>query len=264
MEDAMRSNTLSRLPDQIEIEHGPRKLLAHLFLAADRAARDRGVRLHLRHDFDAFVAFNESARGGAYRLGIFHPDYSRLDAANAYWIEGRDAAGNVVATQAGRFFRWEGTDLEAELCSLRMFYTDPTASAGDGEQCFIHAPSGRRIRGHVAYSGGGWYHPTFRGRGLSSILPRISRAYALARWGTEYTISFVEDVLVKKGVVGRYGYSNIEPGIGFRRTLMGDMDLNLVWMDRPELLRDAAAFLSLFEGGRGADQADRAHQPIPA
>jgi hypothetical protein len=253
----------TRLPEQITIEHGPRNLLARFFLLADHAARQRGVRLYLRQDLDELVAFNEAARGGRYRLGIFHPDYSALDADNAYWIEGRDATGAIVATQAGRLFDWTDTDLRRELCSLRMFYADPIAHALPGEHCSITSPSAERVCGQVTYSGGAWYSRDFRGCGLSTILPRISRAYAYTRWRSQFTISFVEDVLVQKSVVQRYGYTNIEPRVLFRDTLMGDMDLNLVWMDEAEMLADLASFVSRHEGG-GLDEADRRDHAISA
>jgi hypothetical protein len=253
----------SRLLEQITIEHGPRDLFARFFLLADYAARERGVRLYLRHDFDAFVAFSEAARGGKYRLGIFHPEYSRLSAENAYWIEGRDASGTIVATQAGRFFEWPETQLKDELCALRLFYADPATSALPGEHCFVHAPSAPRIAGRVLYSGGTWFSREFRGCGLSAILPRISRAYAYTRWRSDFTISLVEDVLVRKAVVESYGYTRIEPGVGFRNTLMADLDLNLVWMDEAELIGDLGTFVSTHQGRR-LDEAGRGDHAMSA
>jgi hypothetical protein len=252
-----------RLLKRIRVEHGPHQLLGRFFLAADRAAADRGIRLYLRHDFEEFVAFNERKRGGRYKLGIFHPAYSTLHEGNAYWIEGLDRSGRRVATQAGRFFEWPRTSLGEELRALRMFYADPAADALPDERCTIEAASAPRIRGRVTYSGGSWYDDDFRGCGLSAILPRISRAYAYTRWASEFTISFVEDVLVRKSVVRRYGYTKIEPGIRFRNTLMADMDLNLVWMDTAEMLADLAAFVSAEEHGR-ADEGRRRDYAIPA
>jgi hypothetical protein len=254
---------VGRLIERIRVEHGPHHLLGRFFLAADRAAADRGIRLYLRHDFDEFVAFNERMRGGKYKLGIFHPAYSTLGEGNAYWIEGLDRSGRRVATQAGRLFEWRRTSLAEELCALRMFYADPATDALPDEHCTIESASAPRIRGRVTYSGGSWYDDDFRGCGLSAILPRISRAYAYTRWASEFTISFVEDVLVRKSVVKRYGYTNVEPGIRFRKTLMADMDLNLVWMDTAEMLADLAAFVSAEESGR-ADEGSRRDYAIPA
>jgi hypothetical protein len=54
-----------------------------------------------------------------------------------------------------------------------------------GERCLVTAPATRRIRGRVVFSGAAWYRPDYRGRGLSAILPRVGKAYALARWSPD-------------------------------------------------------------------------------
>ena len=40
-----------RLPDALTIKHGPAPLLARFVLEGDKAAREIGIRLRLRHDF---------------------------------------------------------------------------------------------------------------------------------------------------------------------------------------------------------------------
>lgn len=233
------------LADQIAIRHGPRDLLTSFFRAADRAARERGVQLTLRQDLGALVAVNERERRHWYRISpLFDPAFSRISPANAFWIEGCNSAGETVATQACRGFDWTDTTLKEESESLRIFYADPARMAAPGETCVVTAPSADRITGWVAYSGSGWYRPDFRGRELSAILPRISRAYALARWGIEITVSFVEDVLIEKGVVARYGYRRIEHGITWRARVGGDLGMAILWMPRTELLADLHAFVS--------------------
>jgi hypothetical protein len=236
---------LCGLADQIAIRHGPRALLAEFFRAADIAARERGVHLTLRHDFGALVEVNERERRHWYRISpLFDPAFSAVSPENSFWIEGRNDAGETVATQACRGFQWTGTTLKDEIESLRIFYAEPARMAVPGETCVVTAPSSDRITGRVAYSGSGWYRPDFRGRQLSAILPRISRAYALARWSTDITVSFVEDVLIEKGVVARYGYRHIEHGITWRASLKGDITLAILWMPRQELVDDLRAFLS--------------------
>src|ERR1700681_4964478 len=234
-----------RLPDQITVDHGPTDLLARFFLAADRAARERGVYLTLRHDLEGLVALNERQRKHWYRISpLFDPAFSALSPRNSYWIEGRNAAGETVAAQAGRVFFWPDTTLKDEIESLRIFYADPARMAVPGETIAMTAPSAAEISGGVVYSGSGWYRPDFRGRALSAILPRISRAYALTRWNTETTVSFVEQSLIDKGVVARYGYRRIEHALDWRASLKGDITLALIWMPRAELEDDLGAFLS--------------------
>jgi hypothetical protein len=234
-----------RLPDQITVDRGPAVLLGQFFLAADLAARERGVYLRLRHDLEGLVALNERERARWYRISpLFDPAFSAVTPDNAFWIEGCNAAGETVAAQAGRVFDWQDTTLKEEIESLRIFYADPASMAVPGEHCVVTAPSAARIGGPVVYSGSGWYRPDFRGRALSAILPRISRAYALTRWGTETTVSFVEYPLIEKGVVARYGYRRVEHALDWRQSLKGDIKMAIVWMPQAELESDVEAFLS--------------------
>jgi hypothetical protein len=59
-----------RLPDAITVVHGPRRLLARFFIEGDRAARQAGLYLRVRHDFDALLWLNrkEVARGNWYPI----------------------------------------------------------------------------------------------------------------------------------------------------------------------------------------------------
>jgi len=233
-----------RLPDQITIDHGPRDLLGRFFLEADLAARSRCVYLHLHADLAGLMEVNRRATAWGTLVPIFHPEHSILKLDAAFWIEGRTAAGQTVATQAARFFLWPETTLAEEFASLRPFYADPEPRRAAGEKCIVKAPSAHRISGRVAFSGGAWYHPEFRGLGLSRILPRISRAYAHTRWQTDFTFSMVAPELVAKGVTKSYGYTRVEKEFELRESFRGDTTLDLVWMPADELLGDLAAYLA--------------------
>ena len=81
--------------------------------------------------------------------------------------------------------------------------------------------------------------PGLPGRGLASIIPRLSRTIAYSRWNTDFTISVVEPVLVDKGVVARYGYTRVEEGIDWLNSFRGHMfNICMIWMDRTEFLND--------------------------
>ncbi|HZS84927.1 MAG TPA: hypothetical protein VFA50_18765 [Stellaceae bacterium] len=234
-----------RLPDQITVHHGPRERLARFFLEADLAARSRGVHLYLHADLSSLVEFNRRAPNWGTLVPIFRPDCGLVTSESAFWIEGRTASGETVATQAGRLFEWPRSTLVEEFGSLRALYADPEPRREAGERWTVTAPSAGRITGRVTFSGAGWYHPAFRGIGLSSILPRISRLYAFTRWNTDYTISMVDPVLTRKGVVASYGYTRIEKEVALRGSFRGDTSFDLVWMPQAELLADLDAYLSI-------------------
>jgi hypothetical protein len=233
-----------RLPDQITVDHGPASLFGRFFLAADRAARERGVYLHLHTEFDSLLEVNRRTPEWGALVPIFNPEYSLLKPDAAFWIEGRNAAGETVATQAARLYLMRDTTLEDELLSLRFFYADAAARQEAGERFEVTAPSAGRISGRVVFSGGIWYRPDYRGIGLSSIMPRISRAYAYTRWMSDYTISMVAPVLVEKGVVGSYGYRRVEPEVRMLNSFRGDSTYVLVWMTGDELIDDLDEYFS--------------------
>jgi hypothetical protein len=236
--------SFQRLPDQITLQHGPREALGHFFLAADRAARDRGVFLTLSTDFDLLRKVNKMNLKHWHGLApSFDSSYGGLDASCGFWIIGRDADGAIVTTQAAHYYPMGGETVQDYLTSLRLFYPRPDDQKNDGERCEVSSPSAAQIGGRVVFSGSTWIHPDYRGRELPKILPRISRALALTQWNTDYTISLVSMALVEKGVAAAYGYKRVEPGIEWIGSSVSPHYRGaLVWMPQQELLADLARF----------------------
>jgi hypothetical protein len=181
---------------------------------------------------------------------------------------GRDEDGNVVTTQAARFFDLGEETLADYLTSLRLFYPDPERQKLPEESCLVSCSAATRISRRVVYSGGTWIHPDYRKRLMPMILPRISRALALTLWDTDYTFSMVSHALVAKGVARAYGYRNVEPGIRWMNSASEiRLDGTLVWMDRAELLADMHRFdetLQAAEENQRRRAAETARQVSPA
>src|SRR5438270_1468450 len=135
-----------RLPDALTINHGPARLLATFVLEGDKAAREVGVRLRLRHDFSELVYVNKHAtvRQSWYPLvDIFNPQYSDLLPENSYWISGEDEHGEIVLTQAGRIYYWPHTTLQQE--ARLMFH----GGREKGQGCVVTAADATSITGVV-------------------------------------------------------------------------------------------------------------------
>jgi hypothetical protein len=185
-----RRRSPPRLPDQVTLVHGPHQILGRFILLADRAARERGIFLSLESDFDSLLELNEANRDHWHPLApSFDPRNGGVNADNGFWIVGRNEDGEAVLTQVVRHFPMQETSLTRELETLRFFYGDPVRQASAGESCVSSASTAAKICGSVVYSGGTWFRPDFRGRGLASIVPRIGRAIALSRWNTDYAFS---------------------------------------------------------------------------
>jgi len=249
-----------RLPDQITLKHGPREALGRFFLTDMGLAVAACALLTLSTDFELLREVNARNQGSWHGLApSFDCAYGGIDKDCGFWIIGRDEKGEVVTTQAARFFDTGSATLKDYLTSLQLFYPRPDEQKLPGEHCMVETPSAARISGRMVYSGGTWIHPDYRKRLMPMILPRISRALALTLWDSEYTFSMVSHALVSKGVATAYGYRNIEPGIRWMNSETElRLDGTLVWMDRAEQLADMARFDDLL------DNAEDRRAPIAA
>ena len=261
--DTAHKSIIKRVPflDQVVLEHGPVALLGRFVLKAERAARLRGVTLSIE-PIDALGRFTREHLPTWPPLPMFDTVDAEFADDRAFCIMGRDEDDNIVATQAVRAYTWPTSCLRDEAENLALFYG--SGNRPDTARCHISAAAAVAIKGGMAYSGGGWYAPPFRGHELSAILPRLSRTLALARWGTEFTVSFVDWQLVRKGVVARYGYKNIEDGVRIEGMIGEAFDAALVWMDRAELVADLEVFIESFDGASGGVSQDRRADDVVA
>lgn len=230
-----------RLPDAVTVRGGPIPEIASFLLLVDNIARERGVRLQVRTDFDELAALNrrEVALGNWYPLfPIFDPACNHIDETNAYWISGINADGETVVAQAGRLFHWPESTLADEMESI-LYPGMP-----DHPPFHVHCPAAHGVSGTVCFSGSTWFHPDYRRLGLSRILPRVSRVFAYSNFATDWTISMVKRDLVEKNIATAYGYTDIQFGVFAPGHPLGDLDLALVRMPRSELLSDLRRFVA--------------------
>jgi hypothetical protein len=121
----------------------------------------------------------------------------------SFWVEALDERGCPVATHAGHLYDWQDTNLEQELTSLRAFFRDPAPHLANGDSIIVEAPSAQRIRGRVMGGGAVWVRPDHRGNGLATLVPRVSRAYALTRWDIVGSWAVMEPRIRDQGLARR-------------------------------------------------------------
>jgi hypothetical protein len=233
-----------RLPAHLKIKHGPVGLLGRFFLWADTAARDRGVTLSFGSLQDLIETNKANSDTWRPLVPLLDQTVGGVTPETAVVLIGRNKDGEVVATQAARFYDWSETSLKDEATSLRMFYADPDAAFARGDRCEFTTPVAEKITGRVVFSGGIWYRRDFRGKDLGTILPRISRAYAFTRWNSDFTIGMMADAVIAGGLAERAGYTKLEHS-SFELVVspLGAMRGGLGWMQSDELLADLAAIM---------------------
>jgi hypothetical protein len=234
------------LLDGLRIDFGPVDLLGRFFLKADAALRERGIMLSFS-SLDDLIAVNRR-NSDTWRplVTVFDPTFGGINDENTFALLGRDRVGNVVATQAARLYSWTSTNFAAEAQSLGIFYPDAERQRLPDERIEVTAKSADKLRGRVAYSGGVWFRPDYRGKFLTGILPRISRAYAFTRWYTDVTTTLMAEQLVNKGVAERCGYTDIDWDVTLRNTRLGTFRCALLQMKSDQMLDDLFSFSEEF------------------
>ncbi len=230
------------LLDGVTLEFGPVDLLGRFFLIAEAAARERGVYLSFAKLSDLVEVNRRNSDSWRPLLPIFDPAYGATNDDNSFAIIGRNKSGDVVATQAARLFPWPQTNFAEEAASLRLFYADPERQRLPAERIDVTAASARRVTGRVVFSGGVWFHPDYRGRMLTAILPRISRALAFTRWYTDFTMTIMAEKIVNSGVAQRCGYTEIGWDVTLQQTRTGTVRCALLTMAAAQMLEDLGGF----------------------
>lgn len=251
------------LVTDITVEHGPPGILGRFFLAADSAARRRGIALSFA-TFEELLEVNQKNSASWKPLTTLY-DYRAcprgLAPDRAFCILGRNGRGEVVATHAARFFDVDDSDTLHDIAvSLRLFYDEPDRLKNPGERCEVTASIARTIRGRVLINGAVWYHPAYRGRDLAMIIPRISRAYAYTRWKIDHSMGIVIQKATDGGIIDRLGYPHREWDLKLINSSMGNGRCCFGWMHADELLDDLEGWLAGFDAQVDAGVDDRRAQ----
>ena len=238
-----------KLITDITVEHGPVDLLGRFFLKADTAARQRGVTLSFG-TFEELLQVNAKNRSSWATITTMY-DYRfcprGLAPERALCLLGRDARGEVVATHAARVYFLDEESLYDQAVSSRIFYDEPERMKAPNERCEVTASIARSMRGRLLINGAVWYHPAYRKRQLSIIIPRISRAYALTRWKIDHSMGLMMEGPTKGGVIDSLGYPHREWDLRLINAPNGSPRCCLAWMHADELVQDLRQFLTGFD-----------------
>lgn len=234
-----------RLPDALTVRQGSGPLIGRMVLEGDRAARGAGITLYHRDDFDELVRLNEretAQRNWRPIMGTFDPAVTDLTPENAFWIAGENDAGEIVTTSAGRLYVWRDSTLADH--AVEVFF-----GRDEGQQCVLTAAEAKLITGVVFTAGTTWVRPDYRGRQLSQLMSRMARAFAMARWPLDWTMSFIQRPMADNGVAIGYGSKHLGYSVEFPETPYGEIAIS--YTSGPEIYDDFGRFIDeeLFGSG---------------
>lgn len=243
LERVSRSGPGQPFLSRVTIDYGPAELLGRLFLKWDTDLQKRGISVTFE-PVERLLEVNRQNRDSWRPLfPVFDTEVGGFSEDNGFCLLGRNEEGRIIAAQAARLYQLNNCTFKEETESLRLFYTDPEELKQPGETCVVSAKSADRFDGRIVFSGAVWYHPDYRRQGLTSILPRLTKAYALTKWYTDVIVSFMADDVVKGGTAARAGYAHVEWDVVMKNSMLGDLRLALIWSSAAELIDYFASYL---------------------
>lgn len=162
-----------------------------------------GLQVRVRHDFAEWVHVLSNAPNTTAVSPAFDPGC--CDLSEGFWLELRDGSEWPVGTITAKLVLGDFMQLVA---SGELWYGRRT------ELChampLINVEALPRLRGRIAYFGGLWLHPDYRGHGLVSIVPRLVRAMARRKWAADWHCGGVLKPLADRKLPLRYyGYAQM-------------------------------------------------------
>lgn len=231
----------------VRIDHGPQQMLSRLFLRGDTLLRERGINLKFAPLGELLAVNRHNSDSWRGLLPIFDAEKYGFNDDNGFCLLAYTSSGQCIAAQAARLYDLTGTSFKGEVESLRLFYPDPEEQRHLGERIEVTAPVASEITGPTVFSGAVWYHPSMRKQGLTSILPRLTKALSQTRWDTDITLSFMAEEVVKQGSAPRTGYYHVDWAIDLIDTPVspGTVHSAMIWSTRDELLEYFSGLLPL-------------------
>jgi hypothetical protein len=228
----------TRVPDALTAVYDEGPLLGRFVIAGDQVARGVGIHLYFRNDFDELVYLNRTEvarRNWRPIMDTFNPEKTDLTEENAFWIAGENEAGEIVTTSAGRLYYWPDSSLADHTAEV-FFGRD------EGQPVELTAPAAQLIRGAVFTAGTTWVRPDYRKRELSHMMSRMARAFAMARWPVDWTMSFIQRPMADNGVAAGYGSKHLSYSVFFPGTPWGEIALS--YTSGEEIYDDLYEFLT--------------------
>jgi hypothetical protein len=163
--------------------------------------------LAIETDFSRLVDFLRAIRA-PWVNPTFDPachDLSR----DAFWIRILDQQGNTVGSHAQKVFV---TDDFLRLIDSGALWYRGEVRLKPGQLPWRLRKISTHMAGTIAYAGSLWIDPSFRKRGLSLLVPFLSRALCFRNFSVDFYTCLVLASLAESGLPrNAYGYRHVEP-----------------------------------------------------
>ncbi len=223
---------------QSKVPIGDANAIAEYASGADEIVAELGIELEVGSDFEFFCSIPNQQPDRHAISPIFDPEESDVSASNAFWLIGRNAAGEIVLTQAIKLVRVGEAGFLNHMQKNLADYR-PKGDRLDIAKSQINLTErAAKLSGDLCYYGELWIKNTYRGSCLTAIMPRLMFAIAISKWSPNVVFGIMEPLAACKGLAAREGFMHLEQG-GLHwqgRTRSETFEEWLVWTTRDDFI----------------------------
>lgn len=179
---------------------------------AEKIASELGITLQLGSDFEFFCSIPKLQPDRHAISPIFDPDESNVSASNAFWLIGRDAAGEIVLTQAIRLVQVREAGFLNHMQENLGDYRPKGDQLDIAKSQINLTDRAAKLSGDLCYYGELWIKRSYRGSCLTAIMPRLMFAIAISKWSPNVVFGIMEPLAACKGLAAREGFMHLEQG----------------------------------------------------
>lgn len=212
--------------------------IANYASGADDIVSELGIKLEVGSDFEFFCSIPKLQPDRHAISPIFDPDESDVSASNAFWLVGRNAAGEIVLTQAIKLVKVGQAGFLNHM-RKNLFDYRPKGDRLDIAKSQINLTDrAANLSGDLCYYGELWIKRTYRGSCLTAIMPRLMFAIAISKWSPNVVFGIMEPLAACKGLAAREGFMHLEQGglHWWDRTTSETFEEWLVWTTRDDFI----------------------------
>lgn len=206
------------------------------------AAAALGLTLHYSSDPHSFVEFLGKQPETHGVSSVHDPQYSEILRREFAWLRADDQEGRGVCSHAIRVI--ETTCFIEEVITQRLYGDIEVPDHWEDVELYPEARE-LNIAGRVAFGGGLWVHPDWRGRDLSGLLRKVLRVVSLPRLNWAWYFSTYMNTPNRKEWAKGDGWNPISVPLsrGYYRPYREKLDVILAGASREQtlaLLREQA------------------------
>ncbi|MCZ4282415.1 hypothetical protein O4H49_16630 [Kiloniella laminariae] len=223
--------------------HYSRAFFKSRLVALENEIKALGLSVEISTDFDHYQDISNAMPDTKYVNPAFDPALNTLTPDRCFWINVYlQQPDNCVSYISAKLLPY--TSLRESLENLRFWYEQGKIPDGTTIR-ELSVDREKTVRGKLSYSGRLYTRPDWRRKGLSRILPHLTRSLILSRFDVDYHFGVMNHILHEKGQNRHYGFAHLEKWLHldfrYRQDVPVDLRLYVLYMSRHNIIEEIRA-----------------------